>query len=104
MIQKHKTRYQKAVVLGIIVLSMILLHCAALQEFVNIQKPTAKINTLRLTGMSLEELDLAFDVDIFNPNALSASLASFDYDFKGNLNLNTSVPLLKNINLPIERS
>ena len=54
--------------------------------------------------MNLQKFDLAFDVDIFNPNALSASLTGFDYNFKGNLDLNTSVPLLKDINLPIDRS
>jgi len=64
-----------------LLLILILMSCAALQEMINIEKPTAKVRNVRLTGLSLQQIDLLFDVDIFNPNALSVNLAGFDYDF-----------------------
>ena len=55
--------------------------CAALQEIANIQKPTAKVDRVRFTGMSFDTVDLTFDVTIQNPNPIAATLAGFDYDF-----------------------
>ena len=68
--------------IAITILSVILFQCAALQEFANIQKPKVTVSDVRLTGLNLQKLDLVFDVNIQNPNALSATLAGFDYDFQ----------------------
>jgi len=64
-----------------ILIVLMLMSCAALQEMINIDKPTAKVKNVRLTGLSLDKADLLFELDIFNPNALSVNLAGFDYDF-----------------------
>lgn len=64
------------------ILILLIIGCAALQEFAQVQKPTLKFQKVRFTGMSFETVDLAFDVKITNPNPLSASLAGFDYDFQ----------------------
>ena len=58
----------------------LMLSCAALQEFTNVQKPIVSLANVRVTDISFEDLQLAFDIDIENPNAISASLAGFDYD------------------------
>ncbi len=67
---------------GLILILMQLFGCAALQQIANIQKPTVDVQNMRLTGMSFDALDLAFDLKITNPNALSATMAGFDYDFQ----------------------
>ncbi len=67
---------------GLILILMQLFGCAALQQIANVQKPTVDVQNMRLTGMSFDALDLAFDLKITNPNAFSASLSGFDYDFQ----------------------
>jgi LEA14-like dessication related protein len=46
------------------------------------QKPTASVKGLRLTGLDLNGVNLVFDVGVDNPNPVSISLASLDYDLK----------------------
>ncbi len=70
------------VLLGLMILSGVAFRCATLQQFANIQQPMVDIQNVRLTGMSFEALDLAFDLKITNPNPISATLAGFDYDFQ----------------------
>lgn len=60
---------------------LLVLGCAALKEIVNIQQPTLDVKQVRFTDLSFEALDLAFDINIQNPNPLGISLAGFDYDF-----------------------
>jgi len=75
-------RLTRIILITMLIVSLgLLLSCAALQEFANVQKPQLSVANVRLTGISFEDIQLAFDVDIDNPNALSASLAGFDYDF-----------------------
>jgi LEA14-like dessication related protein len=78
----QKQTFKFFFLVGIIILSIIIFQCAALQEMVKIQKPTVSVSEVRLTGLNLQKIDLAFDVNIQNPNALSATLAGFDYDFQ----------------------
>jgi LEA14-like dessication related protein len=82
MKQKQKLFFKLFFILAISILSMIFFQCAALQEMVKIQKPTVSVSDVRLTGLNLQKIDLAFDINIQNPNALSATLAGFDYDFQ----------------------
>ena len=82
MHQKEKLTFKLFFILVITALSIILFQCAAIQELVNIQKPQITVKDVRLTGLNLQKIDLAFDVNIQNPNALSATLAGFDYDFQ----------------------
>jgi LEA14-like dessication related protein len=60
---------------------MFLLSCATVQQLANIRKPDLNVKDVRITGLDLTKVDLAFDVQIDNPNSLSATLAGFDYDF-----------------------
>ena len=77
-----KTKYA----LFMIVLLIVLLwtQCAELQQMANIRKPGIEVAKMRITGLSLQKIDLAFDVDIENPNPVSVHLAGLDYDFKLN--------------------
>ena len=68
--------------LTLISVTLLLMNCATLQELAKIQKPTVKVNKVRVTGINLEKIDLAFDIGISNPNPLAATLAGFDYDFE----------------------
>ena len=77
MNNQHKK--QMKTILSIII-SMIFLQCAALQEFAKLQKPKLNIEKVRVTAINLKKLDLMFDVNIDNPNPLSANLVGFDYD------------------------
>ena len=56
--------------------------CADLQKLASIQKPTAKVEKVRFTGISFDDINLELDVAIKNPNALAVSLAGFDYDLQ----------------------
>jgi len=74
----------QVLLIGIILILLLFLGCAALQQIANIQEPKLDVQNVRFTGMSFEDIDLAFDIKIKNPNALSATLAALDYDFQIN--------------------
>lgn len=60
------------------------LGCAALQDLVQIQKPSIRVTSTKLTALNFEGLDLNLTFEIDNPNALAVSAEGFDYDFKLN--------------------
>lgn len=72
------------ITIGLMLVLLHLLGCATLQQLANIQQPQLNVENVRLTGMSFETLDLAFDIKIKNPNPLAINLAGFDYDFQIN--------------------
>lgn len=82
-------------VLGIFFLQ----QCAELRNLSSIQKPTVSVENVRVSSISLSDIELLFDVQIENPNPLSLSLATYNYDFqinsnsfvKGNQELNTQI-------------
>jgi LEA14-like dessication related protein len=64
---------------------LFLLGCSTLQQVgqaLEGQKPTAQVKGVRLTGLDFDGLDLAFDVNVENPNPVGISLAGLDYDLK----------------------
>jgi LEA14-like dessication related protein len=46
-----------------------------------VKGPTVDIVGAKLTGLSFQDADLMFDVQIHNPNSIGITLAGFDYDF-----------------------
>lgn len=72
----------KKILIPVTVLFLVLVGCAALEQMVQIQKPQLNVDKVRLTGLSFDAVDLAFDVKIQNPNSLGINLAGFNYDFK----------------------
>lgn len=60
-------------------------HCAEIINILNqanIQKPNVKISNVRMTGLSFNDVDLVFHIDIDNPNNVGINLAGFDYDLQ----------------------
>ncbi len=76
----------RLLVLPIALIQLFLLSsCATLEQVSQTlegQKPTAKVEGLRLTSLDMNGVDLAFDVEVNNPNPVGISLAGLDYDLK----------------------
>lgn len=79
---KKTSHHLFGIALSLIV--MLIFGCTALQQLANIQQPTLDVQNVRMTGLSFDAVDLAFDIKIQNPNPLAASLAGFDFDFQIN--------------------
>ena len=56
------------------------LGCASVQKLMNIKKPGVSVQDVRITHLTFTSIDLFFTIGIENPNALSISLAGFDYN------------------------
>ena len=59
-------------------------HCADLMKIAQkggIEEPHVRISNTKLSGLSFEQADLIFDIEINNPNPIGISLSGFDYDF-----------------------
>ncbi len=57
-----------------------------LLKTVDVQKPTAKVDKVKITALSIDKADLLFDIKISNPNPIGIGLAGFDYDLILNSN------------------
>lgn len=55
--------------------------CSTLQELASVQKPGISISDVNISGLSLQNIELLFDVEVDNPNPLSIDLDSYEYDF-----------------------
>jgi LEA14-like dessication related protein len=58
-------------------------QCADLMKVIqkgSVQNPDVRISKTKLTGLSFDQADLVFDIEIKNPNPIGISLAGFDYD------------------------
>lgn len=60
--------------------------CAGLQDLRAPRKPDVSFQNVSLVRLSLDSVDLLFDLQIDNPNAFGVSLAGFDYDMLLNQN------------------
>jgi len=58
---------------------ILLLGCAAVKELV--QPPSVKIDSVKVTGASFQDISLNFDLLVNNPNPFGIQLAGFDYAF-----------------------
>ncbi len=78
----HKMKWLKYFgVPAVIITLAALFQCTAVKELARMKKPQLSVQQMRMTGLSFQNVDLAFDVKIDNPNSLSISLEGFDYDF-----------------------
>lgn len=57
------------------------LSCTALKDFASIQKPKLSVSDVQISDVSLQDLELTFDVDVDNPNSVAINVASYDFDF-----------------------
>ncbi|GAB5408630.1 MAG: hypothetical protein BalsKO_09950 [Balneolaceae bacterium] len=67
---------------GPLVLMFLLTSCAELKKFTDVQKPTIALDEFRVTELSLQDIELTFDLELSNPNPVALSLASYDYDLQ----------------------
>ena len=70
-----------------IIISCVLLsgfQCSALKQLSRISQPRLDVSGVRITGLSLQAIDLTFDINIDNPNPLTVSLGGYDYDLQIN--------------------
>ena len=84
MLNKQKKKSNIGSLIALLIISLLILNCAALEEFTKTSKPKVNVQQVRFVGMTFDKIDLAFDIKIQNPNPLSIKLAGFDYDFQIN--------------------
>ena len=67
---------------GLVLGPMLLGSCALLNKIpgVETRPPQVSFTDARLTGLSFDQVDFMFDLNIHNPNSLGVTLAGFDYD------------------------
>lgn len=59
--------------------------CSTLEKLAgSIQKPNLSVTDVRVSDFSFEDIELTYDVQIDNPNAVSVDMSSYNYDFKLN--------------------
>lgn len=86
-----------------IILSLILFQsCAELQNLANVQKPSISVDDFRITGLSLQDIELTFDLEVDNPNPVSLSLSSYNYDLQ--IEENSFVKGAQSLNSTIQAS
>ncbi|MEL0585591.1 MAG: LEA type 2 family protein [Candidatus Thiodiazotropha sp. (ex. Lucinoma kazani)] len=70
----------------IAVYSLLLIQgCSSMEQVGQImkgQKPTAKVTGVKVTSLDFDGVELAFDVNVTNPNPVGIDLAGLDYDLK----------------------
>ncbi|MCU7890537.1 MAG: LEA type 2 family protein [Candidatus Thiodiazotropha sp. (ex Ustalcina ferruginea)] len=64
---------------------MLIQGCSSMERVGQImkgQKPTAKVTGVKVTSLDFDGVELAFDVNVTNPNPVGIDLAGLDYDLK----------------------
>ena len=84
MNRTNKSNFLKLPLTGLLLILLLFGGCATLQQIASVQQPKLDVQNVRVTGMSFDDIDLAFDIRIQNPNALAANMAGFDFDFQIN--------------------
>ena len=69
----------KTISIFLLVGFILLLGCAAVKELV--QPPSVKIDSVKITGASFQNISLDFNLLINNPNPFGIQLSGFDYAF-----------------------
>ena len=52
----------------------------------SMKKPDVSVSDMHITGLSLSNVELTFDISVDNPNPVAVTLASYGYDLKINQN------------------
>jgi LEA14-like dessication related protein len=93
-------------------LAALLSGCEAVQDALNLQKPTASLKGLKLDNINLQSATLLFDVELSNPYPVPLPLSNIDYNvtsstnnlFSGKADLQTTIPAKESttVSLPAE--
>lgn len=62
-------------------ISVMLTGCASLQELTQARRPQAEITGLRLDRLDLQQLGLALELKVINPNSVGLNLSKLEYEF-----------------------
>tara|TARA_R110002126_G_scaffold35949_2_gene109903 strand:+ start:12004 stop:12867 length:864 start_codon:yes stop_codon:yes gene_type:complete len=65
----------------LIVIGFFLFSCSALKDLASIEKPNLSISDIQVSDVSLQDLELTFEIEVDNPNAVAINLASYNFDF-----------------------
>jgi len=100
------TNFRSTLIL-ILALGLLLIFtgCAELLELLNqtqVQKPSASITDVKLSGLSFDKADLQFKISVDNPNNMAINLTGFNYDLF--LNDNPFLNGVKNDPLTVDAS
>lgn len=95
---------QKYVSVILVTCALLLLDgCAALEDLSNsIQKPKLSVKNVRVSDFNFKEMELTYDIEVDNPNALSVQMLAYDYNL--DINENTLVTGDQKKELAIEAS
>ncbi len=96
---------------SLLLILFLLVSCSELKELANAQKPTISVDDFRVSGLSLQDIELTFDLQVDNPNPVAVTLSSYNYDLqiennsfvKGSQPLETTIPAKgqNNISVPV---
>jgi LEA14-like dessication related protein len=71
----------------LIVLITFISGCQTIQNLADsIRKPSLSVTDVRVTDFAFDEIELTYDVQVDNPNAVAVQMLGYDYDFKINGN------------------
>lgn len=73
--------------------------CSTIKDLASIKEPSLAVSDVQVSNISLQDIELTFDVDVDNPNAVAINLDSYNFDFliddnsfiKGDQPLNTEI-------------
>jgi LEA14-like dessication related protein len=65
---------------GVAALVVLATGCSALKEVARVREPEIRLVSMRLTGLGLDSVDLAFDIGVNNPNPVPVTLEAIVYD------------------------
>ncbi len=69
------------------VLTFFISGCQTIQNLADsIRKPSLSITDVRVTDFAFDEIELTYDVQVDNPNAVAVQMLGYDYDFNINGN------------------
>lgn len=63
-----------------ILIALFVTSCSQLKSLTDVKKPTVSVDDFRVTGISLQDIELTFDLEVDNPNPVALTLSSYDYD------------------------
>lgn len=96
---------------AVAILMVLLGGCGTLNSLMQYEKPTANLTGVSFGDVSLDEVQLLFDVEVDNPYALALPLLNIDYDLQsdgrpllnGKADLATTIPAksAKVVTLPV---
>jgi len=82
----NKNNYSKLQMVLIISIAIALFNgckeAAYLMRQLDVKEPQARVQDVKLTGLSLQKADILFDIAIENPNAVGVHLSTLEYDLQ----------------------